>query len=390
MGYQRPGKCCFYSVRSYFRADDADPGLTQWTADYWHGSTFAFTGSNTGSGAAPNGGDCLRVALDAAGDVFVAGPRLTADGDAGQHWNLVKYDGASGSEVWKADVPNYGTTGNTWAILFNSADGYLHILSDADSSPFYKSITRVNPADGATIDIASTFDWQTNGLFWDPTASAVGTLPTHASWYDQEYPQFVATADDQFVNAGAMATGWIVGGSPLYAARVMRSPLPVDGGLVGPNWGATFYADGLSTSQAYSVDVITGGADQLVAVSALPIYLIKGTLAGGYPVGDLKSDLALFDTGLDPGGAPPVSAPPMSTRWHSATYLRPRTQLKFETTTHLWVGCTSSPTIEVVDVSNGTRVFGHLHLQPTSIAIGAQAVVTVGTRKPKSSDVDFV
>jgi hypothetical protein len=93
----------YYSVRSYVPAGLAGAGNTRWTADYWRGSTATFTASSGGpSNSSPLGGDTLKVTVDGSGNVYVAGPRATTSG--GTHWNLIKYDGTSGGELWKVDI----------------------------------------------------------------------------------------------------------------------------------------------------------------------------------------------------------------------------------------------------------------------------------------------
>ncbi|TXI90402.1 MAG: hypothetical protein E6Q40_00905, partial [Cupriavidus sp.] len=146
--------CCKYSVRSYFRADDPDAGMTHWTADYWAGSTGAFTpsvlGPPVGSTSSPLYGDVLRVAVDDAGDVYVGGPRATTSG--GDHWNLIKYDGATGAVIWKADVSTFGDTGNIWSVKYNPTDSKLWILGDATSGSSLARASRVDPSTGVYVD----------------------------------------------------------------------------------------------------------------------------------------------------------------------------------------------------------------------------------------------
>lgn len=364
-----------YSVRSYKKAGVTGAGQTNWTADYWKGSTGSFTASSTGAPFSnvfsPNGGDVLRVAVDASDDIYVGGPRATATGGA-SHWNLIKYDGSTGAEVWKVDIDTgraSGATGNIWAVLFNPLDGLIYIHSDArgTGSSAFTGGYKINTSDGSVNSSYGT--GTSSGLLWD--GSVVQNTPmllSHAG--PTSPPYYQAIAGGKLVTLGQFRRSSDPG------SQLVVDPLPL---------GFTPYRQYLIQDFAswpygsgQAVDMIVGGTDRLLAVSCNPIYFNNPTDIGR---------LALLDTGLD------TTTYPITYRWKNTSTSHIRTQLKFQDASYLVTGSGGSggqATVDVLNVSDGSKVFGHYHLQPTGIAVSSSAIVTVGTRKSFVTDQDFV
>lgn len=356
--------CCLYSVRSYVKGGAFGAGETNWTADYWRGAT-GMTAFQLSS---------LSVAVDADEHVYVAGSRAETAG--GDHWNLIKY-GDGGQEIWKVDI----AAADLVAIAYHQVDGTIYVRGGG-------FVQTIDPADGAILSsVADASVGTVKGLLWDDTVLAVRQTPIQSPAIGQspnQFPMLNAIAGGQVVVLGSLSSGHL--GNQLIAWDDYAPPGP-GGAFAGDYQFWSIEGSGTASEVAiYSVDMIVGGGAKLLAVGARIIFS-EGP--------DVPGMLALLDTSIDTGGVVTGgvfsgSAYPITSRWRDLGITRPRTKLKFQDTTYLVVGCNASPTVEVVLVSDGTRVFGHYHLQPSGIAIGAETIATVGTRKFKSTDVDFV
>ncbi len=357
--------CCQYSVRSYVAAGEPDEGETNWTADYWKDSTGAFTASAVGGiNQPPN--DVLHVAVDAAGDVYVGGPRLTSSANASVHWNVIKFDGASGQVVWKVDITLGGLRNNVFGICYNVAEDRIWVMGDSNSNGGggTTGVSKLEPADGSVT--GSQSGGTHSGLIRNGTSvmftpnQSIVPGPTAFPYYQSVANGKLATFGrrDPSFNVGVLAIDTIPSTAPndfgyiLYAG----SPPSVGGAPIG-------------------VDMFHGGVDLLVALSANTIGFSDGS----------STKLLLLDTGLD---APWGATSPANYRWINNYSTRP--VIRFQDATYLWVAGTLAPrTTECVLVSDGSKVFAHTHLIVTGIDMGTDTVVTCGTRKPKSTDVDF-
>lgn len=366
--------CCKYSIRSYVKAGLTGHGETNWTADYWKGSTGSYTASATFNGASPLRGDVLKVAVDGSDDVYVCGPRLT--NSAGSHWNLIKYNGANGHEEWKVDIATSGNVGNLWDVVWADWDpNVVHVHGDV-ATPANSTLSfRINTNDGSVASSYST--GQTGYLLLDVDNSTVYPAPIQIAISNgpSAFPYYQAIASSRFVTLGNNASS----GDDAHPQLVLTS-LP-DTGTAYQYW----YVQGASAwphGTPFSVDLIDGGTAQLLAVSGSILYFQTSPSVTG--------SLVLLDTGLDTGLTPSGgSGFPITYRWADTT-IRPRNVCKFQNDTYLITGANASPTVEALNVSDGSRIWGHLHLQPTGIAISSDAILTVGPRKPKLTDIDFV
>lgn len=379
-----------YSVRSYNPGGSSGEGQTQWKADYWLGSSGTFTASNLGTGRPFPNGDVLRVTVDAAGDVYVAGPRATAI-DGTSHWNVVKYAGETGEEVWKRDV-DFGLaatgvpgsrTNNVWSITYGSVDDTIYLLSDYDSSFAASPRTAALRPDGSAGSTASLTGNPRNTATPNALTADRGLpyllpiFPVNASLGGSNYQ---AISDDRLLtvyrfadattygaNAAARLDTWDASATvPFYYGHA-----PLSGVAVKEFW---LQYDG-STYPDYSpmaADMIVGGSGQLAAVSAQRLFLSSTSD---------HTQFALLDTGVD-------ASFPVTCRWRDDA--RQPTLLRFQDDTYLIVVSPTDPTTLLARTSDGSKVWGHKHLQVTGVAVDATAIITVGVRKSPMTDEDFI
>lgn len=369
----RPG-CCKYSIRSYVKAGLTGQGDTNWTADYWRGSTGSYTPSSAFIAAAPLRGDVLKVAVDGNDDVYVCGPRLA--NASGDHWNLIKYSGINGHEVWKVDIATTGDAGNLWDVIWADWDpSVVHVHGDVDTPANTTLSFRINTNDGSVASAYST--GQTGYLLLDTDNSIVQPAPLQIAISNgpSAFPYYQAIASSRYATLANNASAF-----DDSHPQLILTDLP-DSGTAYQLW----YLQGTSAwphGTPYAVDLIDGGTAQLLAASGSPIYIQTSPLITG--------SLVLLDTGLDAGLTPSGgSGFPFTYRWFDPAN-HPRNVCKFQDTTYLITGANGTPTVEALLVSDGSTSWAHIHLQPTGIAISSDAIITVGTRKSKITDVDFV
>lgn len=354
--------CCLYSVRSYVKAGEAGAGETNWTADYWRGATSGIDSS-------------LSVAVDADQHVYVAGSLATSA--SGGTWNLIKYHRDTGNEIWKVDI----ASADLIAIAYHQTNGTIHVRGGG-------FVRTIDAADGAILSgTADASVGTVKGLLWDDTIAGVRQQPIQSPVVGQnpnQFPMINAIAGGRVVVLGGLSSGHL--GNQLFMWDDYAPPGP-GGAFDGDYQFWSIEGSGTASAVAFhSVDMIVGGGANLLAVGARIVFS-EGP--------DVVGMLALLDTSIDTGGVVTGgvfsgSAYPITSRWRDLSITRPRTQLKFQDATYLIVGCNSLPTIEAVQTSDGARVWGHYHLQPTGIAIGTDTIATVGVRKHKNTDVDFV
>lgn len=377
MAYYSQARCCLYSVRSYFPAGDPDQGMTHWTADYWRDSDGTYVNSIVGTGKpSPLSGDVLRVAIDAAGDVYVGGPRAH-NGSGG--WNIVKYDGTTGEQIYRLDVALGAVTGNVWSLVYSPITNIIYIHGDYDSIvDTNPAVAAINPDGSAASTSAITGSYTgggTNGLMYNGSSPVwtPATVPNMIAGPDL-LPYYQAIAGSQMATLGAHSpTGW-----PGWHCTIEDYP-------GGNPFGIPKYSFQIGYGSSYpnctprAVDLIDGGGEQLLAMAAESIYFSS--------LSD-KAYLVLCDTSLDGGTAYSPSGGPITCRWRDNARLP--TLLKFQDITYLISGAATTPKTQIVRVSDGVKAFGHNHHSITGVGVTSSAVVTVGSRSPKSADQDFV
>lgn len=376
-----------YSIRSYFKAGDSDAGVTQWTADYWAGSTGIYVPGYTGHAearhASPLYPDYLQVAVDDAGDVYVSGPRATAS-DGGSHWNLIKYDGATGEEIYKVDVNTGGKTGNLWSILYFPFDGNLYVLGDVGDTgglgPNLATVVKVDPSTGALVGPYLTLDGPSLKLGLNdrgviPVVVVFGNSFPVAGGANGN-PRYQTIVNGKLLNLSQASDPTDAG------PQLSVSQLPDDS--INPLYRG-YRIQGFTTfpfSAVRAADMIVGGTDFLIAASAANIH------ASDTPPD--TAGLILLDTGLD-GTAAGIFGPityPFTYRWKKSV-ADVKSFLKFQDAAYLAMYGAPPTSTMVLLTLDGSKVFAHLHQQVTDIAFAAHSMVTVGFRKKKIGDLDF-
>lgn len=184
--------CCqkptIYSVRSY----NLD-GTTRWIQNYYDGSNGVI-----GTGLLMD----LRCAVDSQGNVYVAGPTITAaKGDS--TWSLVSYD-SDGQLRWKKDIrkmirdvsPVFAAySGNLWDVVVMQDDRILCVGDPTQYIPYL-----IN---------------QWGGFTFTPDGELTTQAPLNAAWYNRQQEILLCAVGDIAYGRPLAPTTW--GGMSSYA-----------------------------------------------------------------------------------------------------------------------------------------------------------------------------
>lgn len=370
--------CCWYSVRSYVKAGADGAGETNWVANYWSGSTNSFVPGFLGpvdvASSSPLYPDYLQVAVDPAGDVYVSGPRATSY-DGMTHWNLIKYEGATGAVIYRADVQPLGSTGNIWSILYFSDDDKIWVLGDAlpgGGAPY----ARVNPMNGDFIDGIGAVS---GGSLKLKESESAGSPIVQVTPYPIDNgggngnPRYQTIVGDKVGSIGVPANPADTG--PILTVQT----LPIGSTSTPYRMYRVQGFDAYPYSGVRALDMIAGGTELLLAASTVLMHFSDAPPDSG--------GLALFDTGLDAFFFP-AGTYPLTYRWKRPTG-DTKSFLKFQDADYLATyGAPPTSTMVLANV-DGAKVFAHFHQPVTDIAFSDDAMITVGFRKQKSGDIDF-